>query len=73
MIKIKEKTDCCGCSACMNICPKKCITMKEDEEGFFYPVVDEKRCIHCGLCEKTCPILYKKRASKELAEAYRCL
>ena len=46
MIKIKEKTDCCGCSACMNICPKKCITMIKDKEGFLYPVVDEEKCIH---------------------------
>lgn len=70
MINIKEKADCCGCSACMNICPKKCITMEKDEEGFLYPVVDEKRCIHCGLCEKTCPIINKKRANEELQKTY---
>ena len=70
MINIKEKTDFCGCSACMNICPKKCITMIKDKEGFLYPVVDEEKCIHCGLCEKTCPILHKKIASEELQKAY---
>lgn len=57
MIKIQDKQDCCGCSACVQRCPKHCISMKEDEEGFLYPVVDESLCINCGLCEKTCPII----------------
>lgn len=66
MIEIKDKKDCCGCSACANSCPKKCITMVEDEEGFLYPSVDASLCIDCGLCSKTCPILqYKKSDSKE--------
>ena len=57
MIAIKDKKDCCGCWACENACPKHCIEMKEDFEGFRYPVVDEEACIDCGLCEKVCPIL----------------
>lgn len=57
MIKIQNKQDCCGCSACVQRCPKHCISMKEDEEGFLYPVVDETVCIDCGLCEKVCPII----------------
>ena len=32
--------------------------MKEDEEGFRYPVVDTEKCIDCHLCEKVCPILH---------------
>ena len=52
MIDIKDKSKCCGCEACKNICPQKCITMKEDEEGFRYPVIDKERCIHCNLCDK---------------------
>lgn len=57
MIKITQKEKCCGCRACMQKCPQKCITMKEDEEGFTYPVIDKSRCINCGLCEKVCPII----------------
>jgi coenzyme F420-reducing hydrogenase beta subunit len=34
--------------------------MQSDDEGFWYPVVDTKRCIECGLCEKVCPIENKK-------------
>lgn len=56
MIEIQRKEDCCGCSACAAVCPKHCIQMKEDEEGFLYPIVDEKECIRCFLCDKTCPI-----------------
>lgn len=63
MIDIKDKSKCCGCEACKNICPQKCITMKEDEEGFRYPVIDKERCIHCNLCDKVCPIV--KEAKKE--------
>lgn len=57
MIKIDCKQDCCGCASCVQRCPKHCITMKEDEEGFLYPVVDEAICVNCGLCEKVCPII----------------
>ena len=57
MIHIDDKKECCGCWACYNICPKHCIDMKEDEEGFRYPSVDTSLCIDCGLCEKVCPII----------------
>ena len=57
MISIVDKKQCCGCSACFNICPQQCIRMQEDEEGFLYPQVDQKICIQCGLCEKVCPLL----------------
>ena len=50
-----NKYDCCGCSACEQICPKSCISLKKDEEGFLYPVKDASTCIDCGLCEKVCP------------------
>lgn len=48
---------CCGCSGCEQICPKNCISMKPDSEGFLYPEVDESICIECGICIKHCPIL----------------
>lgn len=57
MIEIKKKSDCCGCTACANACPKSCIEMIEDSEGFLYPVVHEDKCIKCNACEKVCPII----------------
>ena len=55
----KEKSLCVGCRACANICPVNAISMKEDEEGFFYPSIDDKKCTNCGLCKKACPSLNK--------------
>ena len=49
-----NKTECFGCEACVQICPKNAITMNEDEEGFRYPSVDNEKCIQCGLCRKVC-------------------
>lgn len=57
MIVLKDKQQCCGCSACAQVCPKKCIAMQPDEEGFLYPQIDQAACIECGLCEKVCPML----------------
>lgn len=47
------KSECCGCYTCKEVCPVSAITMKQDEEGFYYPHVDDK-CIDCGLCAKRC-------------------
>lgn len=57
MIQIEDKKDCCGCSACTEACPKVCILMEADTEGFLYPSLDTSTCIDCHLCEKVCPIL----------------
>lgn len=59
MIEIINKENCCGCSACVQVCPKQCIIMKEDNEGFLYPKVDKSLCVNCHLCEKVCPMLKK--------------
>lgn len=61
MIHITNRQDCCGCAACAQRCPKQCISMKEDAEGFLYPTVDTEVCIDCGLCEKVCPELNSGR------------
>lgn len=66
MINIKNKQDCCGCSACAQCCPKQCITMAEDEEGFLYPQVDTSKCVDCHLCEKVCPVINKYEARTPL-------
>ncbi len=54
MIEIKDKADCCGCTACASVCAHDAITMKPDAMGFLYPVVDKSKCVDCGLCDKVC-------------------
>lgn len=66
MIDIKDKKYCCGCHACANVCPKHCIDMNADEQGFLYPNVDTKKCIDCGLCEKVCPVINQSNPSKPI-------
>ena len=56
-----EKKECCGCTACVHICPVNCITMQEDEEGFLYPVIEEEKCIHCHKCVGVCPVRNTKQ------------
>lgn len=48
--------NCTGCGACVQRCPKQCISWATKEFDFRYPRVDEATCINCGLCEKVCPI-----------------
>lgn len=48
---------CTGCEACANICPKNCISMVENAEGFWFPKIDSAKCVSCDLCEKACPVL----------------
>lgn len=52
---MRNKKECCGCTACFHICPINCIVMKEDEEGFLYPNIDKAKCIHCNKCKEVCP------------------
>jgi coenzyme F420-reducing hydrogenase beta subunit len=72
MITINNKKDCTGCHACSNICPKSCISMESDSEGFWYPRVDYNKCIECGLCVKVCPIINKTIVNNE-PNAYACI
>lgn len=77
-----KKEDCCGCTACMTVCSVNAITMENDEEGFKYPKINEKKCIHCNMCRKVCdfvkqhdwdalprPVVYaaKQKSDKERA------
>ena len=69
MIQISDKNKCCGCTACVNSCPQKCIEMQYDEEGFLYPFVNLEKCIECHACEKICPF-YKQEGTRKSQSLY---
>lgn len=57
MPKLPDLDRCTGCTACAAVCPKNCITMAADRDGFLHPAADESLCVRCGLCEAVCPVL----------------
>lgn len=54
-------SECCGCGACISVCPKDAITMRPDRYGFLYPSIDGDACIRCRLCLKVCAFKYHLR------------
>lgn len=52
---------CSGCMACRNVCPVSCISVKTNSIGNFVKRIDMENCIHCGLCEKVCPVIESGR------------
>lgn len=57
-MKIEEiKDTCTGCGACESVCPKKCVKLQYDDEGFYYPFIDRNICVKCGKCEQNCHII----------------
>ena len=73
MICIKDKALCCGCGACSQICPKHCIVMSQDEEGFLYPSVNKETCVDCGLCEKVCPVINQRTPHNKVQQTYAAI
>jgi len=76
---VENENLCCGCGACKAVCPKDAITLKPDKKGFVYPVIDDKKCVECGICRNSCayqnasqpydePSVYAAKASDEVRE-----
>lgn len=65
MINVNHNEKCCGCGACVQKCPQKCIDLKSDSEGFYYPKVNQEMCADCGLCEKVCPFNVSIKVNKK--------
>ena len=57
-LRIEQIRDICtGCGACVNICPKHCISMEYDDEGFLFPQINKDLCVGCKSCENICHVL----------------
>lgn len=72
LCRVKSQ-DCCGCGACANKCPVKAISMRENEEGFLAPAIDENLCTDCGLCAKACPALNVRYENTTEPECYAAM
>lgn len=70
MPTLANKSDCTGCTSCISVCPTKCIQMIENEYGFFYPEVDNEKCIGCMQCTRSCPICSNISSSQSKIEAF---
>ncbi len=54
MIRISDRGLCCGCGACVAVCPRGALRLGRDAMGFEYPEVSPELCTDCGRCEKVC-------------------
>ena len=61
-----NKKDCCGCAACVNICPKFAITMEKDEIGQYYPRINDTLCVDCGACKRVCDFQRKMKTGLDI-------
>lgn len=62
--------NCTGCTACASSCPKEAISMHPNEEGFLVPIVDENKCIECGICVQKCQALNKMISKNKNQQRY---
>lgn len=65
-----QENKCCGCGACIQVCPQQCINFIENERGFLVPSINHDKCINCGCCKKICPEITNKLEYKKVENAY---
>ena len=56
MKTVCDANKCNGCMACLAVCPRKCITIRDDIYNY-NAVIDQTACINCNACERVCPNL----------------
>lgn len=54
MNTVCKENMCAGCMACLEVCSKAAIIVKDNLKGY-NAVIDENLCINCGACHKVCP------------------
>ena len=55
IVELLDQKKCCGCGACINICPTQALSFSQDDFGFYRPKIDDDKCIKCGKCARSCP------------------
>ena len=72
-IALVPHSDCTGCGACLNICSFSAINMRQDEEGFLYPVINKDICVDCGKCHAVCPAVTPEYHNRSTPKCYAVL
>lgn len=54
MKTVCELNKCNGCMACIEKCPKQCISIIDSIE-YFNAEIDNTKCIGCNICKRICP------------------
>ena len=71
MPQLAKYVDCTGCMACVDSCPNLALKTVRNKEGHIVPLVDNGKCVNCGLCEKVCPVMARLSYSKSpIAKAF---
>lgn len=56
IITLCSHESCTGCMACKQKCKQGAISVIY-EKGFAYPEIDDGKCVGCGMCMRSCPVL----------------
>lgn len=69
---LEETTDCCGCNACVQVCPTKAISLHSDKYGFVYPTITPALCVDCKRCQSVCPSInnFSDQVTPKVLSAY---
>lgn len=59
--RLADIKTCTGCLACVDACAKQALSLNVGEDGHFYVVADETRCVGCRRCESICSNIHQKR------------
>ena len=57
MKNVNVCVSCYGCGTCAIVCPTNAISIKQSDEGFYYPNIQDDKCVECGLCVSVCSFL----------------
>lgn len=63
---IVSPENCCGCRACLQVCPRSAIQVIYDDYGFEQIRVNDDLCINCGKCRKICPIIKMDKSKQRI-------
>ncbi|MBQ8225887.1 MAG: Coenzyme F420 hydrogenase/dehydrogenase, beta subunit C-terminal domain [Bacteroidaceae bacterium] len=69
-MKLAKKKDCTACMACIDSCSHQALSSSIDPDGYYQIDFDTNKCVECGLCTRTCPVLSPPRKSIEESRPY---